>query len=272
MWSYARSGWSVARRSWFLLFILFLYQYLWGFALYKFAKGTIVPLLHRYPGGELPESAARLFWMEAQFQLTKTDLIAPYLWTLGTILLIRMAMTPLLNAGLYNALARGGDGQRRAFGQGVKRFAKPFLLLYGLQTLLTFAPLLWALPRALEAAAAAGNWLAIGTALLPYAAGWLAYQGALELAFMYVGFGIVGGDGGWTGLAALARRALPIAGLALAIFGIVFAVSLTAAALSIWWAGFFAVLLHQAFPLVRCLLKLWGISAQYQHWSARKAS
>ncbi|HZG77258.1 MAG TPA: hypothetical protein VEZ72_15510 [Paenibacillus sp.] len=270
MWTYAKSGWTAARRSWFLLFLIFLYQYGWGFALYKYVKGIVVPLLHRYPGGELGASADRLFWLEAEFQWSKTDLIAPYAWTLLTLLLVRMLLTPLLNGGIYNALAGGGDSSRKAFFRGAKTYAKPFLLLYGLQSLLTFAPLLWAVPRALDAASTAYDWPSLAAAVAPYALGWLAYQGALDLAFMYVGFGIVEGRGGWSGLAAFARRALPIVLLALATFAVGLAVSLATSALTLWWAGFLAVLIHLSYPLVRALLKLWGIASQYHLWSANR--
>ncbi|HZG83320.1 hypothetical protein [Paenibacillus sp.] len=270
MWQYAKSGWTAARRNWFLIMLLFLYQYAWGFAIFKYVKSVVVPLLHRYPGGELPASAGRLFWLEAEFQLVKTDLIAPYAWTLGTILIVRMLLTPLLNAGILNVLENGRGGRRKAFAQGVKSHAKPFLLLYGAQSLLTLAPLLWVAPRAFDAAAAAGDWTSIASALLPYAAGWIAYQGALDLAALYVGFGIVGGRGALPGLAVFVRRAVPIVALALIVYAITFAIGLAAAALSLWWAGFFAVLLHQSFPFVRALLKLWGIQAQFHYWSDRK--
>ncbi|TLS49666.1 hypothetical protein FE782_23630 [Paenibacillus antri] len=270
MWSYAKSGWAAARRSWFLLFLIFFYQYGWGFALYKYVKSIVVPLLHRYPGGELAQSADRLFWLEAEFQLTKTGLIAPYAWTILVLLLVRMLITPLLNAGIYNALANGGDGHRKAFVRGAKTYAKPFLLLYGLQTLLTFAPLVWAIPRALAAASTAYDWPSVAAAAAPYAIGWLVYQGILDLAFMYIGFGIVEGRGGWAGLGLFARRGLPIAALALATFAVGLAVSLAASALSLWWAGFLAVVVHQSYPIVRALLKLWGINAQYHLWSAHR--
>ncbi len=270
MWSYAQSGWTAARRSWFLLFLIFLYQYGWGFALYKYVKSIVVPLLHRYPGGELSESAARLFWLEAEFQLTKTDLIAPYAWTILTLFLVRMLLTPLLNAGIYNVLANGEDPARKTFARGVKTYAKPFLLLYGLQSLLAFAPLLWAVPRALEAASTAYDWPSMASAVAPYALSWLAYQGALDLAFMYVGFGIVEGRGGWAGLATFARRALPIALLAALTFAVGLAVSLATSALTLWWAGFLAVLIHQSYPIVRALLKLWTIASQYHLWSANR--
>jgi len=261
MWAYAKLGWKTARGSWFLLFILFLYQYVWGFALYKYVKATVVPLLHRYPGEELPESASRLFWLEAEFQLTKTDLVVPFLWTFGLLYLLRLLLTPLINCGVYGALSAGG-GHRKAFFASVRRHAKPFLLLYALQSLLAFGPLVWLLPRAIDAAATAYDGSTLAIALLPYIAGWLAYQGLLDLAFMHAGFAIVQGERGWTALPVLARNALPIVGLSLATFAIAAAVGLAVAALSLWWAGFIAVLLHQTYPFVRSLMKLWAIAAQ----------
>lgn len=270
MWSYARLGWATARRCWFLLLLLFLYQYSVGFVLYKYVKSHVVPLLHRYPGGDLAESASRLFWLEAEFQLTKTDLITPYVWTFALFLLARLIVTPLINGGIYNALTRGDGGHRKAFFQGIRQYAKPFLLLYLLQTLLTFAPLLWAAPRAIELAAASADMTSMAVALLPYAAGWVAYQGLLDLIFMYICFGIVGGHGGWASLAIFLRKALPAIGLSIAIFAVAGAVSLTAAAVSIVWAGFLAVLLHQLYPVVRALLKLWSISSQHHLWSSRQ--
>jgi hypothetical protein len=267
MWSYAKLGWSAAHRSRFLLLLLFLYQYITGFTLFKYVKATVVPLLHRYPDNELMESASRLFWIEAEFQLTKTDLITPYVWTFAIFLLVRLIVTPVMNSGIYYALTNNEGSQRKAFTLGVKKYAKPFFLLYALQSLLTLAPLLWAVPRALEAASTAYDWTSIALGILPYAAGWMAYQGLLSLVFMHICFGIVGGQSGWAGLSVVIRQALPAVLLALATFAIAGAIGLATAALSLWWAGFLALLIHQTYPLVRTLLKLWAISTQHQLWS-----
>lgn len=272
MWSYAVLGWSTARRSWFLLMLLFFYQAFMGFVLYKYVKSTVVPILHRYPGSDLNEAASRLFWLEAEFYLTKTDLIHPFLWAFAGFLLLRMLATPLLNGGVYHALAHPDEAGRKAFAKGVKTHARPFLLLYALQTLLSFAPFLWLLPRVADAIAPAYDGTAVAIAAAPYALGWFAYQGLIELAFMYIGFGIVGGRGGWAGLAVFARRALPAIGLGLATFAIASIAAVAAAAFSLWQAGFLALLLHQAYPLLRSLLKLWTISSQHHLWSASKPS
>jgi hypothetical protein len=271
MWSYALLGWSTARRSWFLLMLLFLYQYSVGFIVYKYVKSIVVPLLHRYPGGEVSEAAGRMFWLEAEFQLTKTDLIMPYVWAFVIFLLIRMILTPLLNGGLYYTLSNGDGSRRKTFIQGVRKFAKPFLLLYAVQAILSFAPLLWAVPRVMEAAAASYDWTSIALAVAPYAVGWFAYQGVLDIIFMYIGFSIVSGRSVWSAFPILAKRAFPILTLAVCIFAITAAIGLVTAAASLWWAGFLAIVAHQSYPLVRTLLKLWGISAQHHLWSASKS-
>lgn len=263
VWTYAKLGWRTARQRWFLLFLLFAYQYVWSFLLFKYVKSLVAPLLHRFPGDQLPAAADRLFWLEAQFQLTKTDMLAPYLWTIGLFLLVRMIATPLINGGLYAALADGGGGsQRKAFFRGARRYAKPFLLLYALQSLLAFAPLLWAAPKALKAALAASSWPELAGGLAPYVAGWLAYQGLLKLMFLHIGFAIVDRKPAWSGLAFLLRRAIPAAGLSLLTFAAAAAAGAATSAASLWWAGFVAVLIHQLYPLLRSLLKLWAISAQ----------
>ncbi len=270
MWSFARSGWNAARKSWFLLFLLFIYQYIWGFVLFKYVKDTVVPLLHRYPGEELSGAANRLFWLEAQFQLTKTDAIMPFVWAFGLFVLARMVLTPLINGGIYNTLHQGtGSRPRTSFIQGVKRYAKPFLLLYLIQTVLTFAPLFWLVPHAIGAVNAAKDLQGMAIALVPYAAGWLAYQSVLELAFMHAGFGIVSENKVWPSLGGFLRRLLPIIGVALIVFGITGGIGLLTAAASLWWAGFLAVLIHQAYPLVKALFKLWGIASQYHLWASK---
>lgn len=273
VWTYAKQGWHTARRRWFLLFLLFAYQYVWSFLLFKHVKSVVVPLLHRFPGEQLPASAGRLFWLESYFQLTRTDMLTPYLWTVGLFLLARMIATPLINGGLCAALAdSSGESQRRAFFRGAKRYAKPFLLLYALQTLLTFAPLLWAVPAALKTAPAASDWTELAVSVAPYAIGWFTYQGLLKLLFLHIGLAIVDRQSGWSGLVLLLRRAIPAVSLSLLLFAAAAVTGAAVSAASLWWAGFAAVLLHQLYPLVRPVLKLWAISAQLHLRAASRSS
>lgn len=270
MWTYAKLGWTSARRCWFLLLLLFLYQYTWGFLLFKYVKSTVVPILHRYPGEQLPAGASQLFWMEGQFQMMKTDLLTPYIWTFAAFVAVRMLITPLINGGLYHALHYRNGGQRRSFFTGARKYAKPFLLLYMLQMAVTFVPLLWLIPHGINAVTTAADWREMAVGLLPWIVGWLVYQGILELAFMYVGFGIVAERSGWASLGTFVRYAFNVFGLALLVFAVTMGIAVAVAAVSLWWAGFLAVMIHQAYPLVRAILRLWGISAQHQLWSSKR--
>lgn len=270
MWSYAKLGWSTARRSAFLIFLLFLYQYVIGWMLFRMVKSHVIPLLHRYPGGELTDYSTQLFLLEAQFRLLKTDLIAPYLWTLGIFLALRMLLTPLINCGIFHALAHGQErgGQRRAFFRGIRQHAKPFLLLYLLQIILTAAPLIWAVPQVLERGLSALHWTETAAAAVPVLIGWLAYQGLIDLIFMYIGFAIVGGQSPWKALSIIGRRLLHVLALALSIFAVTAAIALAAAAFTLWMAGFIAVLIHLSYPLIRILVQLWAIASQHHLWTA----
>ncbi|MDF2649748.1 MAG: hypothetical protein K0Q73_5553, partial [Paenibacillus sp.] len=54
MATYIKSGFRAALRQPFATIVLFLYQMGWGILLYKLVQGVLVPLMHRYPGGEQP--------------------------------------------------------------------------------------------------------------------------------------------------------------------------------------------------------------------------
>ncbi len=78
-------GWKLSTRHFSIVILLFLYQLLWGFFLYRCVNSIVMPLLKRYPDTMPSDSAVKLFLMEAQFRLVKTDLIEPYLWMLGAV-------------------------------------------------------------------------------------------------------------------------------------------------------------------------------------------
>lgn len=274
MWSYAKRGWSTARRSAFLIFLLFLYQYVIGYLLFRYVKSHVVPLLHRFPGGELSDYSTQLFLLEAQFRLLKTDLIQPYLWAFAGFLAVRMLLTPLINCGIFSALSHGKEqgGHRRAFFRGIRTYARPFLLLYMLQIILAAAPLIWAVPQVLEYSIAAHHWTEAATRALPIFIGWLAYQGVLDLIFMYIGFAIVNHTSVWTGLAVASRRFYHVLTLSLSIFAITAGIGLATAALTLWAAGFIAVLIHLVYPLLRTVFNLWAIASQHHLWSVSQSS
>lgn len=114
-------GWKLSTRHFSIVILLFLYQLLWGFFLYRCVNSIVMPLLKRYPDTMPSDSAVKLFLMEAQFRLVKTDLIEPYLWMLGALFLSRMLMTPFIHAGLLYSIHHTRDERGTHFLRGIRQ-------------------------------------------------------------------------------------------------------------------------------------------------------
>ncbi|WP_052487604.1 hypothetical protein [Gordoniibacillus kamchatkensis] len=171
MMNWIREGLRSAFRQPFAIVTLFVYELLWGFFLYRYIQSIVTPLLHRYPGSSLPGGASHLFLAEGQFRLTKTDLLIPYMWTLAVLLIVRMTVTPLLNAAVYYSLHRTDLNAGYRFFRGIKQLGGHYLLYYVLLIAFTAAPLPWLIGKASELY---GKHFLTGkliAALLPYAGG-----------------------------------------------------------------------------------------------------
>ncbi|WJH35770.1 hypothetical protein N6H14_07520 [Paenibacillus sp. CC-CFT747] len=145
MIGYIKEGWKEAARQPFLLVLLFVYRLVWGIVLYRMVQSVVVPLMHRYAGG-ISKSQVQLFLAEGEFQLTKTDLSHSYLWMLLAVMLARMFVTPLLNAGVYYSLSHPHLNMGYRFFKGIRELGRSFFLLYLVQMLLTAAPAYFLLP------------------------------------------------------------------------------------------------------------------------------
>jgi hypothetical protein len=217
----------------------------------------------------LSQEAVQLFWAESQFQLTKTDLLHPYLWTGLIILGARMLLTPLINAGLYFSLHHTSLNSGYRFFHGIRRLALPFLGLYALQMLIMLAPLYWVVPAVTDVFLTRFSYQSIALFLLPIVSAYLIYGYLVHLCFMYVQFSKAGGSSSWSGLFAMARSFLPALGVAATLLAISFAVTATVMTVSMIWAGFVALLLYQAYRLIHTFCKVWSIAAQYRIWRSR---
>lgn len=261
-----KKGWDMTLRHKYVLVLLFLYRLLWGFFLYRFVDGVVTPILVRYPGDHPNASAARLFLIEAQFRLLKTDLLNETLLLLGALMLMRMILTPLLNAGVYYSFHHAIEGEGTQVLAGIKRSWKPVTALYWLENFLTVLPALWLIPFARDrfyAAGSASGWL---QELLPYIGLWLAWGFLVHLLFQFMQFGAVSREGILSGAVRALRKGLPLIAVTLVMIGIGISVSLVASAVSYVWSGFAAIALHQAFHFVRSLLTLWTSASQYHVW------
>jgi hypothetical protein len=265
-----KMGWDMAIRHKYVLVLLFLYRLLWGFFLYRFIDSVVTPILARYPDEHPSSDAVHLFLIEAQFRLLKTDMVDGVLWMLGGLLLLRMVLTPLLNAGVYYSFYHSSNGEGTQVLHGMRRVWKPITLLYWLENGLTLLPAAWLLPLAkarFYSEPSLSHWL---RELLPFAAVWLLWGLMVHLLFQFMQFGAASKEGIFKGLGLALRRALPLLGITLIMIGIGLAVSATAWGISLIWSGFIAVLLHQAFHFVRSLLTLWTAASQYQVWCETK--
>lgn len=263
-----QQGWRTTLRQTPLVLLLFIYQLVWGFFLYKFIQSVVVPLLYRFPGKELPGEATHLYFAEGQFQVMKTDLIHSYLWMLLALFAARMVITPLINAGLYYSIHHE-KFHISSFISGIKQMSKPFLFIYWMQMIVTFLPMYWLIPKAKEIYLSHSAYPSILLELAPYILGFLIYSSFVGLWSMYIQFGKTTGVHFFRSWIVSLRHCLPVFGISLLIFCFAGFIALLTITSSMVWAGFFVVILHQAYPLLRTLFKIWEISAQYHLWSAK---
>ncbi|WP_274648495.1 hypothetical protein [Paenibacillus humicola] len=267
---YLKQGWRLTVKHLYIVILLFLYELIWGFFLYRIVDHIVVPLLRRYPGSLPSADAAQIFLTEAQFQLLKTDLIRPYIWLFAGLLAARMLVTPLLNAGLLHSLRHAADEEGTHFLRGIRAAWKPVALLYLIETALALSPAGWLLPRALDALLSSGSAAELAQRTLPWAAGWLAWAAVLHLLFLAMQFGAVSRTGILKGLGNGIRRLLPLVGISLLLWLIGASLSLTFAAASMLWAGLIALILQQSYHLVRTIMKVWTVASQLDVWKSKQ--
>jgi hypothetical protein len=270
MINYIKDGWETTKYHPWIITVLFVYQFIWGFFIYKFIQSIALPLLHRFPGTELSESSVQIFLAEAQFQLLKTDAAHSFLWTLLVLLLVRMVLTPLFNAGIYYSIQQPGTQQIRPFFQGVKRMGIPFLLIYCIQMAVTLIPLYWIFPYIQQVFMTQQHgYEALFLAAVPVILGYYLYAAFIRLCCMYIQFGKVSSFTLLHSIQVLLRYILPILGISCLLFAVAGFTALLSLSVSMIWAGFFAVVLHQMYHLVRSIFKVWEISAQHRLWSSK---
>ncbi|NEW07583.1 hypothetical protein GK047_16370 [Paenibacillus sp. SYP-B3998] len=269
MTSYVKSGFWTAMQQPFAVIVLFLYQMGWGALLYKLVQSVLVPLMHRFPGGQQPKQTLELFLAEGQFQLFKTDLSHSYLWWLAALLGARMLLTPMLNAGVYYSLTHAQQNAGYRFFKGIKELTFPFLVSYLLRVVMSLLPLIWLFPKAQSIFARTTSYEDALVQLLPWLFGMLGYGFLLHLLFMHVQFAIAARIGIVSTVITFIRHALPIVGLAILLLlasGLLAGITFTATYI---WAGLLALIIYQLFPLFSMFLHMWAITSQYQLWSAK---
>lgn len=270
MLEHVKNGWKTTRHQIPLMVILFIYRFLWAFILYGFVRSVTTPLLQRYPG-ILSAYSSHLFIAESQFRLAKTDLADSYLWMLALALLIRISITPLINAGLYYTISNGETPKAGNFFRGMRLLGKPFFYIYLAQALLILVPLFWLVPFGIRSIEESFGTISLLRTLAPLLAGYLLYTALVYLLFMYIQFGKASNKKLIFSLILFARYLPSILWLALILFVITGLVGLITLAASFWWAGLFAVIVHLGYYFVKTLFEIWKISSYYQLWASKQS-
>jgi hypothetical protein len=263
------AGWRITQRHPWMISMLFIYQFIWGFVLFKFMQSIVIPLLHRFPG-EFSHTAVQVFLAEGQFQLFKTNAAYFSLWILLAILLLRMIITPLLNAGIYYSIHRDESKQIRPFLKGIRTLGLSFVFIYFLQILIWLLPMYWLIPYIKNLVASHPDYMSILWSALPLLIGFWIYTTFLKICFMYVQFGKASGASLLHSQLTFFRNLLPIVSLSCILLIISGLVALLSISISMIWAGFFAVMLHQLYYLAKTFIKIWDIGTQYQIWNSKQ--
>lgn len=263
-------GWKLTMQHKYVTVLLFLYRLLWGMILFRCVDAVVTPILARYPSLHPNGSAIPIFFIEAEIRLLRTGLLDPYLWALGGLLLARLLVTPLFHAGLYYSFHQAGEsdgpgGETRVLA-GIRKTWKSVALLYIGEKTMILLPALWLLPLAKSrfyGALSAESWL---LSLLPYAAAWLVWGIAIHLLSQGMQFGATSPVGIVQGLRQTIIRSWPLLAVTLAFAGMGIAASAVLSVVTVVWSGFVAVVLYQAFHLVRTLLSIWTAASQQAAW------
>jgi hypothetical protein len=268
---YIKEGFRTARSQTFVLLFMWLYQFLWGYALLLFVRSITVPLLHRYPGEHLPSGTSQLFLAEAQFRLMKTDISHSYLWLLLAFAAARMLITPVLNAGIYYSIHHPELNTGYRFFEGIRRLGKPFFGLYLVQLIFMLAPLYWIFPIVQKALFTHSDAMQLAMSLLPWLAAYAGYGYLVHLCFMYLLLGRTTDKSIGASLLLFARKipaAVAVSLFLLFLWGIAAAASLS---VSLLWAGISALFLQQLFHFLKLGFRLLHVSSQYHLFTGHES-
>lgn len=267
MWRPIRNGWTITWNQPFTVLTLFLYHLLWGLVIYKLVQSVAVPLLRRYPGAELPAEANRVFWAEGQFQFMKTDLIMPYVWTALALLVLRLLLSPMLNAGIYYSLLHPQLNAGYRFAAGIRRLTASYFVLYAIKLILAAIPFYWLVPYAVKQYNTHATLTDMGLGLLPGASLYLLYSFLLDIIFIYLYISKASERSLLYGILFLLRHLgkASFAALMIGLLAVVLSAAVTAA--SLVWAGLLALIGLQAYRLLSMFFSVWAISSQYALWS-----
>lgn len=270
---YVRNGWSLVRNQFPSVIILFLYQLLWGLFIYRLVNTAVTAFLSRYPEPP-PNSLSRiLFIIEGQYELMHNPEIHKYVWFLIAMLVVRVLLTPFIQAGiLYGLIPPESRKSGLTLFRGMREFWMPVTLFFLLELILVSIPLFWIVPRVYSLWPSLLFTNGFTTPILKlggYLLGWMLYCFLIRQCLLFAQFGYLFKSGAWRSLWLGIRHIIPGTAIFLILGGALIMISLLFNTASWIWTGLLALILQQTFPLFRCLFNVWGITSQYQLWQSK---
>ncbi|WP_410772404.1 hypothetical protein [Fontibacillus sp. BL9] len=271
--TYVRNGWGLVRSQFPSVIILFLYQLLWGLFLYRLVSSAVTAVLSRYPDSPQNQLNRILYLIEGQFELKHNPAIHQYFWLLLGMVVLRLLLTPLLQAGILYGLVPA-DARASGFPlfRGMKEFWKPVTLFFLLELALLALPGFWMIPKLY---ALALRLIPAGDRLVPilifcgFILGWAAYGWLIRQLLLFAQFGYLFKTGVWGSLLVSLKYLLPGIAISL-ILGASGAVMFLLFGTVSWiWTGLLALILQQSYPFFRSLFQIWTLTSQYQLWHSK---
>lgn len=267
---YLREGWGRVKGQFPSVIILFLYQLLWGFFLYRIINELVVSVLERYPDSSLPEISRILFMFEGQLGFEQNPNIKTALIWIAILVLVRIILSPFIQAGILYGLVPDEDRKSGlSLFRGMQQFGKPVLLIYLIEWLLIISPAYFIYPRLIQPIIMlfqVGITYPVLFTVISYLTGWCAYIWMVRQCSLFIQFGYFFqhkiAPSFVIFLRSILKGLLISCLLGLSLFGI----SLLFGTLSFIWTGLLALILQQCFPLFRSLISIWRVTAQYNLW------
>ncbi|GAF10446.1 hypothetical protein [Paenibacillus pini] len=216
MRTYIANGWKSVKDQFYVIIILFLYQLLWGYFLYRLVESAVVPLLMRYPDPPPNQLSQALYYIEAQMGLSENSTVHAYLWILLGIGVFRMLLTPFIQAGILYGLQQEYKGLRGLFFfQGMRRYGKSIFIFHIVEWILLAAPAYWLLPRLYHVLISGLQSQLLFLNGVPYVVAWLLYGYIVHQLLLYMQFGKISGSGMVSSLWIGICNSLPIIGISI---------------------------------------------------------
>ncbi|MBW4085179.1 hypothetical protein [Paenibacillus sp. S150] len=265
-------GWHSMKEQFYILILLFIYRLFWGYFMYKFVKGAVVPVLLRYPDQQAGGSGMGrlLYYVEGQFALGNDPGVQRWLWMLLALSAVRLLISPFIRAGLLHELHQERKGERGMFFfPGMRLYGLPVLLFSLAEWALAVLPLYWLLPKMYSLLLSGVLDYKLLLKLVPYILAWLLYLFFIRKLLLYMQFGYTAGTGILSSLLVFLKVLVPSVGVSIILGAGGLAMMLVCGVTAILCPGLPALLLRQFSPLPTTLFRMWGTAAQYHLWCSK---